>query len=656
MSDNKETSEPTSTETKDDQNQNASAPAAPKSLEFNGVWVAQMTGFKGLFKMLPTAIGWQPSPAARSKHHATYSPKTLAMPASDVTEICWIQVTQSMAQVKLSLKGAAELRFSGFPAREQQKFEQFVKTQMPNVNFTLGKAALSGHNWGNISFTPSACAFEPGDDGDDEDGRIAFEIPCSAISQCVIPPASKNEVSIEFFTDKPDNVAASVCDGDHQLTGLRLYIGSKEEGAARTFQKRLVDRAQIGDLTGKGITMLSGLKFVTPRGSYDMELFPQFLTLHGTSFDFRIQYNQIVKLTALDKPNSYTDVPTPAMGSSDSGSRQSVSEYYFVISLDPQLRQGKQTYAHLVLVVDNQKKITLQANLTPEVSEKWPSLKSEMESTVFGHIGTLLCTVTKRSLTTTGSFRTSQGSRFIKCASRSNDGSLYLLEAAMMFVPRPPVLIRYEDIKQIELDRISAMDRTFDFTVILRSNNAKHHFTSIPRRDYDDFSGFLLKKDIKLVRKNDDTGVSNTRINDDDDEMSSSDEEYDAKEEAKKRRAENGEGGDDDDDDGDYEEDDDDDDDDDYDEDIDEDELKAIGSTAQPAAKRSRKDDDGKKESKDEEKKSKKEKEGKKKKDDDDDGGDDKKHKHHHHHHKHKHKHDKKDKKEKKEKSDKKED
>ena len=305
-----------------------------------------------------------------------------------------------------------------------------------------------------------------------------------------------------------------------------------------------------------------------------------------------------------------------------------------MISLDPPLHQGQQQYTHLVLRADNQKELDVHANLPADLAEKWPRLQSDMRSTMFGHISTLLCTVTARNLTTTGSFRTAAGARFIKCANRSNDGCLYLLEAAFMFVPRPPMFIRYDDINYVELDRVSTMERTFDVTVVMRSSTAKHHFTSLPRSDFDAFNSFMHKKKIHVQRSaagDEERGGRIDQDDDDENDMSSDDEDY--AESVARRKAAAGSSDEDDDDD-----DDDDDDGDDEDAVVSESELADI--SGQPAAKRA-KGEDGK---------AKKASGSKEKKDKEKDK--EKKHKHHHHHH-HKHKHDK-DKKDKKGKDDKK--
>lgn len=655
-------------------------PAAPEVLQYTGVWIAQLTNFKGLFKMLPTAIGWQPSAETRQQHHGAYTPKTIAMAATDVTEICWTAVTPTLAQVQLGLRGAGEHRFGGFPAREAARFAAFVRAHLPHVAFRAAEAALGGHNWGEVRFTRSAMAFAPAEERD----RVAFEVPCAAISQCALPTGARSEVSIEFAADRPGSVAAAAGRDAHQLVGMRLYVGSREEGAARALQRQLAERAQLGDLTGKGIAMLSGLQFLTPRGRYDMELFPTFLTLHGVSFDFRIHYAQITKLTALDRPSSGAagvagfDSTTSSSSGTTSGAGdesdnegeddksgdgknkdnngeskkrievpRGASEYYFVVSLDTPLHQGQQLYTHLVLLVDNQREVRVRANLTPEAAERWPRLAREMASTAFGLVSTLLGTVTARTITTPGSFRTAEGARSIRCACRSNDGCLYPLEAALVFVPRPPCLLRYDDIHYIELERVSTLDRTFDITVVLRAAGTKHRFTSLPRRDYEDFRNFMLKKNIRMERRDYDAhgalGSQPVRADDDDDgggEMSDDDEDYaEARARQRARAAAGGAGGaggdeDDEDDDEDYNgSDDENDDSDDYDQGISDGELEAIGGSAAPAAKRSKR---GSAEKEKDEKDEKSEK-------------GEKKHKHHHRHHsdsdsdgerhKHKHKH-----------------
>jgi len=89
------------------------------------------------------------------------------------------------------------------------------------------------------------------------------------------------------------------------------------------------NEADIGDAApGEGIVLFSDTLCLTPRGRYDIDMFPTFLRLRGKTTDYKIAYTSIIKLFLLPKPDE--------------------AHVLFVIGLDPPLRQGQTRYPFLV--------------------------------------------------------------------------------------------------------------------------------------------------------------------------------------------------------------------------------------------------------------------------------------------------------------------
>jgi structure-specific recognition protein 1 len=57
----------------------------------------------------------------------------------------------------------------------------------------------------------------------------------------------------------------------------------------------------------------------------------------------------------------------------------------------------------------------------------------------------------------------------LACSVKANDGHLYPMEKGFMFLHKPPIHIRYDDVASVMFDRVTAArgeaSRTFDFTV-----------------------------------------------------------------------------------------------------------------------------------------------------------------------------------------------
>jgi structure-specific recognition protein 1 len=186
------------------------------------------------------------------------------------------------------------------------------------------------------------------------DGKLSFEVPFSDIGQSVIQ--GKNEISLEFQEDD------TVDPGDDVLTEMRLYIppgladasapaAEGEEPVALSaiegFQKQIMDRASLGESSDETIASFDDVLFITPRGRYDVEMYANYLSLHGKSFSYKIMYKSINRLFLLPRPNSQTTL---------------------VVSLNPAIRQGQTSYPFLQMAFKDEDEIELKPNMDPYIA------------------------------------------------------------------------------------------------------------------------------------------------------------------------------------------------------------------------------------------------------------------------------------------------
>ena len=158
-------------------------------------------------------------------------------------------------------------------------------------------------------------------------GKTAFEHLLRYIANCNI--AGKTEVSMEFSNFSPASSAGpkSVLTknmGD-ELTEIWFFVPgnfSKLKGsdvgsqiledeneeeiiAVQVFHDTIKEKAEIGQVTGDLILSFEEVLVLTPRGRYDMDMFPDFLRLRGKTYDYKVLYQSIAQLFLVPKDDQH---------------------------------------------------------------------------------------------------------------------------------------------------------------------------------------------------------------------------------------------------------------------------------------------------------------------------------------------------------------
>jgi len=131
---------------------------------------------------------------------------------------------------------------------------------------------------------------------------------------------------------------------------------------AEQFADNITAKADIASATGKAIITLPELPIITPRGRYDVEIFPSFFKLHGKSYNFKVNYGSIVRLFALIRPKANTS---------------NTITQWFVLALEPAIRRGNTSYSYLIFQLSEEDKLNAEISLSDEyVSQQFAFLYS----------------------------------------------------------------------------------------------------------------------------------------------------------------------------------------------------------------------------------------------------------------------------------------
>lgn len=404
--------------------------------------------------------------------------------------------------LRIFMKNGTLHRYGGFREGDQDKVAKFFKSNY-NKDMLEKELSLKGWNWGTAKFNGAVLSFNVG-------SNTAFEIPLHYVSQC---NTGKNEVTLEFHQN--DDTPAS-------LMEMRFHIPTNELAgdmdAVEAFHQQVMNKASVISVSGDAIAIFRELQCLTPRGRYDIKVFQTFFQLHGKTFDYKIPMSTVLRLFLL--PHKDT------------------RQMFFVVSLDPPIKQGQTRYHYLVLLFGIEEETSLELPFTEEeLKEKYEDkITKELSGPTYEVLAKIMKVIINRRVTGPGDFLGHHKTPAIACSYKAAAGYLYPLEKGFIYVHKPPVHIRFEEIASVNFARGGASStKSFDFEIELKSGSV-HTFSSIEKGEYDKLFDYITSK--KLHVKN--TGKNDKALYDDDFGDSDTEKEPDAylarvKAEAKER-------------------------------------------------------------------------------------------------------------------------
>ncbi|KAF3922080.1 hypothetical protein ABW20_dc0108696 [Dactylellina cionopaga] len=419
------------------------------------------------------------------------------------------------------------LQLDGFEQSDFDRLKEILK-HLYNITIEPREHALKGWNWGKAEFHKDELYFNV-------NNKPAFEIPFDEVSNSNL--AGKAEVAIEF-ADKSDLEADAsgkkkkkVFAGVDQLMEMRLYIpgmpekgdndedeeskaGSDEEDedkakgdkkeektAAMVFYETLVTKADIGEVAGDSFAIFPSILFLTPRGRYDVDMYEASFRLRGKTYDYKIPYENVKKFFLLPKPGDI--------------------HHLLVLGLEPALQQGQTKYPFLVLQFAQDEELTCDLNITEEdLQNKFQGrLQMHYENSAHLVLSSIFKGVTGKKITTPSKDFTSYNQQYgVKCSLKANEGNLFFLDKALLFVPKPAIYVSFDNVQFVTLSRLGGQvsaSRTFDVTVTMNSGS-EHQFNNINREEQTSLENFFKARGVKI--KNDlieDTSLLRTALDDD---------------------------------------------------------------------------------------------------------------------------------------------
>lgn len=154
----------------------------------------------------------------------------------------------------------------------------------------------------------------------------------------------------------------------------------------------------------------------------------------GTPYTFNISYENLDSSFILQKGQT--------------------SRYAFVICLKSPIRVGNQKYQNLVLETNDDRETTIEFNVSQEeLSAKYTGLEQTMTNTLSNLMGKVFKGITGTKVLIPQKFTAARGGFSIRCTVKANDGLLYPMAKSFIFIHKPTLIIKFDDIASVEFER-----------------------------------------------------------------------------------------------------------------------------------------------------------------------------------------------------------
>ncbi|KAG7163414.1 FACT complex subunit Ssrp1-like [Homarus americanus] len=390
--------------------------------------------------------------------------KVETLNSSDIEVVNWQRLSGSYG-IRIFTENGSLFRFGGFKESEQSKLEKFFKNTYSKT-MSEKEFSVKGWNYGAAKFEGAVLSF-------DVSSIPAFEVPLSHVSGCT---TGKNEVTLEFH--QHDDAAIN-------LMEMRFHIPTSElagDDPVESFQQRVMAKASVITATGDALAIFREVQCLTPRGRYDIKVYPSFIQLHGKTFDFKIPVTTVLRLFLLPHLDQ--------------------RQHFFVVSLDPPIKQGQTRYPYLILLFSGDDTDLLELPLSEEeLHEKYEGrLDKEMSGPQFELISKMFKGICNRKIVTPGNFMGHSGTPAISCSYKAAAGYLYPLERGIIYVHKPPVHIRFDEISSVNFARSGSTTRSFDFEVEVK-NGLVNTFSSIEKGEYNRLFDYVNQKKLRIKNR-----------------------------------------------------------------------------------------------------------------------------------------------------------
>lgn len=276
---------------------------------------------------------------------------------------------------------------------------------------------------------------------------------------------------------------------DKEAEGEQMEVEGEpartKENPAEQIYKHIVERAKIGEFAGESIATLLDVNLAVPRGKYTIDFYQKSIRFHGLTFNYNIEYRNITKGFILPMTNE--------------------AQVSIVLQLnrDRPIYQGQTVYRYIVLQIKKDTLVDIKTKANPELTASYPhlaQLQNEYSGPQFQVFVDVLHAVGNINLIQPGNhFKSTQGQPCIKANLKAQPGWLYLLKQSIIFIPKPVLYFRVEDVMAVDFHRITPNGKQFDLKVTIKEEKKEVEFMGIEKPELDALVDYFKARQVKVI-------------------------------------------------------------------------------------------------------------------------------------------------------------
>jgi structure-specific recognition protein 1 len=207
-----------------------------------------------------------------------------------------------------------------------------------------------------------------------------------------------------------------------------------------------------------------------------------------------------------------------------------------VLGFDKPLRQGNTSYPYIIFQFKRNREMKVDLKLPKEqLAQIHGDLVESYEGNYYEIVAKLFKLIIGINIIIPGEFKTSGGHSGLKCYVGNQEGLLFPLNKSLIFIKKPVIYLRLDDIQVVNFQRVSGGHgvRGFDFEVKMK-NGVTTTFSGADRRELDQITLYFQKNKVNVntVEENDKLDKDLGEMSDEDDRVGLNDGEEEGDEEA----------------------------------------------------------------------------------------------------------------------------
>lgn len=139
---------------------------------------------------------------------------------------------------------------------------------------------------------------------------------------------------------------------------------------------------------------------------------------------------------------------------------------------DKPVYQGQTVYRYILIQVKKDVDVDIKTRIKDKDKEKYQNL-AQLKEGYTGPLFQAFMDIIKATAQITliapdsRDFKSRNGQSCVKCGVKAQSGWLYFLKKSMIFIPKPVIYFKSEEIRKVEFSRLGANNKQFDMKVTL---------------------------------------------------------------------------------------------------------------------------------------------------------------------------------------------